>query len=224
MTIPYTPPSYKSKAFNCPLCGAYADQIWFNAMYQDTGRNLFTNYIFLVYCRHCQKFSIWIDEKMVYPTSGNAPLPNPDMPEDIRNDFIEARYIVSMSPRGATALLRLAIQKLCKHLGEKGKDLNEDIGNLVQKGLPVKLQKALDNVRVIGNNAVHPGQLDLTDDIDTANQLFVFVNLICDSLISQPKQIDEFYLEKIPVTAKEAIDKRDGIDTTNNSTITSTSV
>jgi hypothetical protein len=146
---------------------------------------------------------------MIYPFSGNAPLPNSDLPSEVKDDYEEAKNIVSLSPRGSVAILRLAIQKLCKHLGESGENINNDIGNLVKKGLSPKLQKALDSVRVIGNNAVHPGQIDLKDDIDTAIKLFNFVNIICDSMITQPKKIDEFYDTKIPENSKKAIDNRD---------------
>jgi hypothetical protein len=38
------------------------------------------------------------------------------------------------------------------------------------------VQQSLDIVRVIGNDAVHPGQIDLTDDIETATKLFVLIN------------------------------------------------
>jgi hypothetical protein len=131
------------------------------------------------------------------------------MPDDVRQDYEEARNISMISPRGAAALLRLAIQKLCKHLGQSGENINADIANLVKDGLSVKLQQALDSVRVVGNNAVHPGQIDLKDDIEIANKLFVFVNIICDNQISQVKQIGEFYDVTIPDNLKQAIEKRD---------------
>ena len=179
---PYSEPRFFLSAFNCPICGAYANQEWYKTMKIVTDSREFVMHgeaegIILCNCGHCDKHSIWVNEKLVYPFTGTAPLPNVDMPEDVKFDYEEARSIVNQSPRGAAALLRLAIQKICKHLGEKGEDLNTDIGNLVQKGLPVKLQQALDSVRVIGNNAVHPGQIDITDDVDTANKLFVFINI-----------------------------------------------
>src|SRR4051812_34965142 len=106
-------------------------------------------------------------------------------------------------PRGAAALLRLSIQKLCKQLGEKGKNIDEDIASLVSKGLNPRLQRSLDIVRVIGNEAVHPGTLDLRDDKETALKLFGLVNLIVDAMISQPKREDELY-EDLPVAKREA--------------------
>ena len=52
------------------------------------------------------------------------------------------------------------LQKLCKVLGQSGNNINEDIKALVESGLDPRVQKALDAVRVVGNNAVHPGQMD----------------------------------------------------------------
>ena len=132
------------------------------------------------------------------------------MPPDVRSDYAEAAGIVDTSARGA-ALLRLAIQKLMMHLGEPGKNLNDDIGALVKKGLDAKVQRALDAVRVIGNNAVHPGTIDLKDDKPTAIKLFGLVDYIVESQISTPKQIDAIY-DTLPSTAVAAIDKRDGAE------------
>ncbi|MFY0597528.1 MAG: DUF4145 domain-containing protein [Cognatishimia sp.] len=159
-------------------------------------------------CFNCDDISIWIYDKLIYPQQGEAPSPNPEMPIEIRKDYLEASSILAFSPRGAAALLRLGIQKLCKELGEPGRNINEDIGALVSKGLNPRVQKALDAVRVIGNEAVHPGEIDLRDDRATAEVLFGLVNLIVEKMISEPKHVDEVYA-KLPKRKLEAIKKRD---------------
>jgi len=106
------------------------------------------------------------------------------------------------------ALIRLAIQKLCKGLGQPGKNINDDIKGLVAKGLDPRVQKALDAVRVIGNNAVHPGQIDLRDDRATAESLFGLLNIVVEKMISEPKHIDEVYAS-LPESARQAIERRD---------------
>lgn len=160
-------------------------------------------------CYNCKKLSIWIYDRLVFPQAGEAPVPNSDMPEDIRRDYDEASAILDRSPRGAAALIRLAIQKLCKELGQPGKNINADIGELVKGGLDPRVQQALDAVRVIGNSAVHPGQIDLRDDRATAETLFRLLNLIVDKTISEPKHVAEVYAS-LPEGAVKAIEKRDG--------------
>lgn len=159
-------------------------------------------------CFNCKKNAVWIYDKLVYPMGGEAPPANPDMSEEIRADYNEANAIFEVSPRGAAALIRLCIQKLCKELGQAGKNINEDIGNLVALGLDKRIQQALDAVRVIGNQAVHPGQMDLKDDRATAISLFKLLNLIVEKLVSEPKHIAEVY-STLPKGQLEAIERRD---------------
>ena len=160
-------------------------------------------------CYNCNDLSIWIGNRLAYPALIRTHRPNADLPEEIKKDYLEAATILDASPRGAAALLRLAIQKLCKHLGEEGKNINSDIAALVTKGLDPRVKKALDVVRVVGNNAVHPGQIDLSDDSSSAERLFGLVNLIADIMISQPKHVDEIF-QTLPDSAKAAIERRDG--------------
>lgn len=159
-------------------------------------------------CFNCDQIAIWVQSALVYPVRGEAPPPNPDLPTDIRLDFEEAGRIVGLSPRGAAALLRLAIQKLCQHLGEADSTIDQNIKSLVANGLDVRIQRALDIVRVIGNEAVHPGTIDLRDDIETATKLFGLVNLIADSMISQPKHVEELY-SSLPPNKLAGIEARD---------------
>jgi hypothetical protein len=161
-------------------------------------------------CYSCGAYAVWHADSLLYPAHHFGVGPNEDTPADVKLDFEEAASIVDTSARGAAALLRLSIQKLMPHLGEKGDNLNDDIKSLVAKGLDPRIQQALDVVRVIGNNAVHPGQIDLKDDKATAIKLFELVNTIVTATISAPKSIEHMYQSILPEGARAAIAKRDG--------------
>ena len=213
--IPYTPPKFNQTSFNCPFCNAFTHQNWYQLEYSPNyNRNEDLNNSFACFCYRCSKFSIWHEQVMIYPNFSGIESPNQDLSKEIQADYQEAAEILQRSPRGAAALLRLSVQKLCIQLGEKGKDINEDIGNLVKRGLPVKVQQSLDSLRVIGNEAVHPGQMDLKDEIETASSLFNLVNFISEKLITEPKEIEEIY-GKIPDNKKEQIIKRDATEQQN---------
>lgn len=144
---------------------------------------------------------------MLYPEIGNSPFPNPEMPESVKKLYLEAASIHTKSPRGAAALLRLGIQILCKELGESGKNINKDISNLVKKGLPELVQQSLDIVRVTGNDAVHPGQID-TDNPETVGNLFELTNIIVEYMIGLPKKVSGLY-SLLPEDKKQSIKERD---------------
>lgn len=135
-------------------------------------------------------------------------IPNDDMPDSVKKLYNEAGMIYMKSPRAACALLRLALDLLCDELGEKG-NINQKIGSLVKKGLPIEVQQALDIVRVVGNKAVHPGQISLdVDDEETAKTIMRLLNIIVARMITEPKQINLLY-QKLPESQKEAIKERD---------------
>ncbi len=164
--------------------------------------------LYLSKCYHCKKIAVWVNDKLLFPANKIGVSPNPDMPEEIMFDFEEARSILNDSPRGAAALLRLCVQKLCIHLGGKGNKLDNDIADLVSKGLNPLVQKSLDIVRVIGNEAVHPGTIDLRDDRDTAAKLLGIINSIVEQMISHPKSVQETY-DSLPESKRKAIEDRD---------------
>ena len=168
--------------------------------------------VWLSKCFNCNDISVWLGDSLVYPQVSATPAPNADLSDGIKRDYREAASIVERSPRGAAALLRLAIQNLAVDLGGNGKNLNDDIGALVAKGLDKRVQQALDVVRVVGNNAVHPGELDISDDTATAQKLFELVNLIADIMISQPKHIGALF-NALPEGARTAVDRRDNAET-----------
>ncbi len=211
-------PMGRSASFKCPHCAAFTQQSWGVAnnltvyLGQSTvaGRQSGGEVVFaMALCSACKNESVFADGQLVYPASVDAPEPAGDLPPEIAADFQEARLIYQTSPRGAAALLRLTIQKLCPLIGARSSDINGAIGELVSKGtIPTAVQQALDSVRVIGNEAVHPGTMDLKDDRETAKSLFGLVNFIVEKAITEPKQIAAIY-SGLPAGKLAGIAQRD---------------
>lgn len=206
----YKAPEYRSKAFNCPYCEAYSNMIWYDLSYAD---GYYYDFPFahsgICKCSCCNEYMIWVNGEMVIPSNSPVPMPHVDMPEDIKKVYMEARDIINKSPKGASALLRLALQMLCDYLVSGNKNINDKISELVKNGLPITLQKAFDLVRIIGNNAVHPGVINLDDNPEMANKLFELLNMIVEYMIAQPQKISNFYDNTIPENQKRTIAKRD---------------
>lgn len=193
-------------------CVAFVEQTLLGRPFADQERG--TRYgVTLIYncfisqCYNCSEFLIWVGDSFIYPPARIDIKPNCDLSPEIVQLFNEARDIVGQSPRGAAAMLRLCVQHLCRDLGEEGVTLDSDIASLVAKGLSPMVQQALDVVRVIGNESVHPGEIDLNDDADTAVQLFSLVNLIAEQMISHPRRVKELY-DSLPAGKLEAIGRR----------------
>ncbi len=206
----YIKPVVFADSFTCPHadCGVIAKQDWWSRMWNlHQSAQQENNHLRVAICQHCKKASVWVDHHLFYPITTTAPAPNAEMPANVLKLYHEAATIAERSPRGAAALLRLSIQVLCKELGEPGANINTDIASLVTKGLPSLVQKSLDVVRVTGNDAVHPGQID-TDDPETVKRLFELVNIIVEYMIALPKQVSGLY-SALPADKLKGIADRD---------------
>lgn len=204
---------YKKDIFTCLFCGGNTQHNW-EELGVNNGRfidiNPFVKYqetIAICKCVVCQEYSIWKNKKLVNPLCSNLPKANEDMPENIMQLYNEAKDVYPLSKKSSAALLRLALQYLCIELGEKGKNINDDIANLVSKGLSVEVQQVLDILRVTGNNAVHPGQLNLDEKPELVSVMFEYINIIVDKFYTEPRKIAESY-EKLPEGVKLAIARR----------------
>jgi hypothetical protein len=211
----YEEPSCDKKSFTCPHCGTKSLMQFHCISYLDNTMIGFkeerlsgNSWVQVATCQNCAKHIVWVDDMYAYPDIV-AEEPNPDMPEEVKQLYNEAGLIYNKSPRAACALLRLAIDRLCNELGETDRDINKNIGELVKKGLPTSVQQALDVVRVVGNKAVHPGQIAFdVDDVGTATMLMRLLNIIVSRMISEPKEIAGLY-DQLPESVKQSITKRD---------------
>ncbi|HNV87659.1 MAG TPA: DUF4145 domain-containing protein [Methylotenera sp.] len=206
----YIAPKVHEGSFTCPHCNAISQQTWWSISLDATG---YVNHKYgegalrVGNCTHCTNKTIWLNEKLLYPTTSTAPIANSEMPQNVREIYDEASSIFSASPRAAAALLRLALQILCENLGGKGKNINDDIAALVSKGLPNIVQQSLDIVRVTGNDAVHPGQIDV-DSPETVGSLFELINIITEYMVAMPNKVSGIY-KKLPANKLQEIENRD---------------
>lgn len=197
---------FKSSAFDCPFCSAYAHMNWVMLVRFENKSN---TEIYESTCSRCNKSSYWrhirkTDVKlgipiinygeMIYPEFVPSLQPEQDMPKDVLLEYNEAAKVYSKSPRAAAALLRLGLQKLCIHLGGDGKNINEDLRNLASNNiLPPDVIQVADTIRIVGNQAVHPGEMN-PDDIDyVASKMFGLLNFIVKRAITEPKFFKELY-------------------------------
>jgi len=215
MANKYIEPSWEKDSFTCPHCNTVSlmdfKRVNYSEMQSGFGDKIPVwgdSWVGIATCYSCRRKIIWINNHYVYPDIV-AEEANSDMPESVKQLYNEAGLIYNKSPRAACALLRLAIDRLCNELGETDRDINKNIGALVKKGLPQTIQQALDVVRVVGNKAVHPGQIAFdVDDKATATMLMRLLNIIVERMITEPNEIDSLYQE-LPESVRESIVKRD---------------
>jgi hypothetical protein len=124
-------------------------------------------------CHNCNGFGIWVGGRLVFPFRVA------DRPDLVAEDFEEAAVILDKSPRGAAALIHLCVQTLIP-LEERGKHLDNEIAALIGKGLKVEIQEAMGALRVLANNGVHSGNIDLKENRATATRIFALLKMIVE--------------------------------------------
>ena len=146
---------------------------------------------------------------MLIPDAAVGERPHPDMPDEVKAIYEEARAIAAKSPSAAAALIRKSIEVLCRRLlsipREEKISLYRLVGKLKQEGVKQKTIDGLEAVRVVGNNSVHPGVIDLEGkEEQLLDALFACVNRIVEDTIGERKEQEEF-LRKIPDEVREGM-------------------
>lgn len=224
-------PTLGSKAFDCPCCGAYSQQTWYRVyikkgkMFAVDGKPVMEDVkaipfgvlreaypkedptISMSACAACNRPSLWVGAVVIYPEESAVAFPVEGMPDNVRELYLEARAVFPSSPRAAAALLRLALDALLIHLGAEGKFLDSRIASLQKKGIYPTLVKAMDIVRIAGNNAVHPAEIDLHESPDTASQMFDLLNLLVEQGITVPARVDALY-SRMPENKRRGAEQR----------------
>ena len=156
-------------------------------------------------CYHCKKKVLWYKENMILPRHMTVPEPSEDVPQKIKEIYIEAGKVLIDSPRASGALMRLALEQLLQEINKNDLKLNENVRKLIEFGVPHQLIKALTILRVNGNDIMHTGEIKILQKKEDVLYLFELFNMIVEELIIRPKRLNESY-GKIPEIIRKQIE------------------
>jgi hypothetical protein len=164
----------------CPHCGNQSHQKlihtqvceWVSRSLEDDKKlNLGRTYFVAscLTCNHILLYSMWGDNHpeedygeifagcfLEYPASNNL---HPSVPESIREIYREASGIKQSSPNGFAVQIGRALEALCRDKGAVGKNLHQQIDNLVNRHeLPDTFAQALFLLKKMRNAGAHYGE------------------------------------------------------------------
>lgn len=212
----YYQPRVDTYAFNCPHCGVYAKQDWYSTVvygnaYKDNPNDIYNRTILedmkVSKCAHCNNIVIWFRENMLIPRRTVVQEPPGDVPDNIKEIYIEAGNIFNDSPRASGALIRIALELLLQSINKNKLGLDKNINELIKSSIPGQLIKALSILRVNGNDIMHTGEIKIFEKKDDVAFLFDLFNMISEEMITRPKKLDEYY-RKIPESKRKEIENK----------------
>lgn len=206
---------YKKSSFICPHCKIGAHQRW----YRLDLRNGIVDLIYtsvdelwwecdaLSACSLCGEPSLWKNGELVYPIAHSIISdPNEDLPDEIKKIYEEARSVFHNSSRSSAALLRLAMELMLTNLGYTQNRLVDKINSLlVSEGANEEIVLAAEIIRLYGNSSTHTGFIDLNEDKEAAEELFMVINLIAEHQYTRPKKLKAL-MDKLPEGKRKQIE------------------
>lgn len=223
-------PKYGGSAFICPHCSSYAQQEWhFVTTMSRPILNGNSTVDYVEYygladswvpsteskiafsdCKVCSESAVWVKGELIHPNKRVIEKSHELMPKEVKEIYDEAAAVYDISPRSSAALLRLGLEILLPYLGAEKAKINTMIQQLVEERKAIgRVQKAMDALRVIGNDAVHPGVIDLEgrDDKEVSLALFKITNYIVAETLGSDDMIEDLY-SLLPGRVKEGIENR----------------
>lgn len=134
----------------------------------------------------------------------DADRPDDDRPDDDRPDvssdlaapdglspkleplFREATDIADRSPAASCAMLRMLLRMLIRHAGGRGRHLKNDLTELVDKGAPVGLLRAMDVAAISEAEARQPAEINLANGHSDVRNLMVLVHVFVNHVGGGP--------------------------------------
>jgi hypothetical protein len=164
----------------CPHCTVHFHENWVdryleraNGLVQspDKGSGTYWKYRTAI-CPECSEVTVEIARcygkdklgeawRQVYPIGASRGPVDPEVPDKVSEDYIEACNVLPISAKASAALSRRCLQNMLHAHGYKARDLAKEVDLLLnepdpKKSLPHRLRETVDGIRNFGNFSAHP--------------------------------------------------------------------
>lgn len=204
---------FDSLTYVCPYCGCKQS---FNNKYDSSSTGFRYNYsnhklretdiqIFHIECsnKKCSMITVAAQDLFtkkqfdLYPQKVFKDFPS-YVPQQIRDDYIEANLIMRDSPKASSTLLRRCLQGMIRDFWNIKKNKLKDEIDELQTLIPPSQWKAIDGLRKIGNIGAHMEKdINLIIDVDEgeAERLARLIELLIEKWYVSRHDEEELYNE-----------------------------
>jgi len=135
-----------------------------------------------------------LEQRLIFPSNVVRVAP-PEVPSHIKEDFLEAAAVLSISEKASAALSRRCLQNVLNEKVGERRDLSTQIDEAIEQ-LPSRIGENLDAVRNVGNYAAHPMKVQSTGTIvdvepEEANWTLDVLEELFDYYYVMPKRAEE---------------------------------
>lgn len=157
---------------NCEVAFHEGEDTWEATGARSEGRTLRYWHALLTLCPECEGPIVKLEgrvtitdqltvNRVVFPTSATQVSVSDEVPEGMREDYIEAFMVLPISPKASAALSRRILQSILSENGYQGSNLAKQVDTVLndldpQKVLPLYVKNKVDVIRNFGNFSAHP--------------------------------------------------------------------
>lgn len=157
------------------------------------------SYYYLVRCKTCSDISLFWnwdlapnpnelkDENLVFPVVKRF---SDGVPEAIRRSYTEAKKVQKISPSAFAAMIRRALEYVCRDQNAKGRNLRDQIFDLAKKGvIPSTLTKMALMIKTLGNIGAHASDVEIQPDHAETELMDDFFAAVIEYVYIAPEKI-----------------------------------
>ena len=155
-------------------------------------------------CKRVFRFA-WASQLSCPTFPIGKPDPSENWPKNISRFWIQAHENQANENWDAAAVMaRSALQAALRNQEAKGKNLKEEIDDLLHKGILPKIMKEwADELRLLGNESAHPHDTSNPPDEKDVHAVINFLDYLLLYLFDLPSQIQEYRQRKAKLTTSD---------------------